>query len=94
MSEMTMLQIVALALSVVEGVKVVVKGFTKSELNEGAKVLVAVLVGAGLAAFAEFAPEAWGRAFPIIAVALAVPGLYSIGKRGGTAIVNGLNGKK
>jgi hypothetical protein len=94
MTEFTMLQIVALALSVVEGVKVVVKGFTGKELNEGAKVLVAVLIGGGLAAFAEFAPDAWGRALPIVMVALAVPGLYSIVKRGGTAVVNGVNGNK
>lgn len=94
MSEVMMLQILALAIASVEGVKVMVNGFVGKELNEGFKVLTALLVGGGFAAFAEFAPEAWERALPIVMLALATPGLYSITKRSGTAVVSVLNGKK
>ena len=78
---------IAFTLAIVEGVKVAYNGFTDKVLNEGAKVVVTVLVGTGLAAVAEFAPDAWLRIVPLLTVGLAAAGLYSIGKRSGSAIL-------
>lgn len=88
MDQTMMLLLVSLAIPMVEGIKVIYSSLTKQELNEGVKVIAGVLVGATLAAVAEFAPDAWVRVMPILMVALAVPGLYSIGKRSGNAVFN------
>ncbi len=91
MDEVTLLQLIAFTIAIVEGVKVAYNGFTGNALNEGVKVVVTVLVGTGLAAVAEFAPDAWVRVVPLLMVGLAAAGLYSIGKRSGNAILK--NGK-
>lgn len=81
MSEMTMLQLVAFTIALVEGVK-------QSKLPAQYYTLSAMVIGGGLAAIAEFAPEIWLRVIPILTVGLAAAGLYSIGKRAGSAIVS------
>lgn len=91
MDEVMMLQLIAFTVAIVEGVKVAYNGFTTKVLNEGVKVVVTVLVGTSLAAVAEFAPDVWPRVVPLLTVGLAAAGLYSIGKRSGSAILN--NGK-
>ena len=93
MDETTIVQLVALTVALVEGLKIVFESFLSRELNPGAKVVLSVVTGAVLASVAEFAPEAWVRVVPILTVGLVAAGLYSLGKRGGTAVVNGLNGK-
>ena len=79
--EATMLQLVALTIAVVEGVK-------QFNLPERVNMVITVLVGSGLAAIAEFAPTAWIRIMPILMVGLAAAGLYSIGKRAGNAVLS------
>ena len=94
MDEVTMLHIVALTIALTEGLKVAYDSLAGKPLNSGIKLVATVLVGAGLAAVAEFAPDAWVRVVPLLTVGLASAGLYSIGKRGGAAVVNGINGNK
>ena len=91
MDQVMMLQLIAFTVAIVEGVKVAYNGFTTKVLNKGVKVVVTVLIGTGLTAVAEFAPDAWLRIVPLLMVGLAAAGLYSIGKRSGNAILK--NGK-
>ena len=91
MDQVTMLQLIAFTVAIVEGVKVAYNGFTDKVLNTGMNVIVSLFVGAGLAAVAEFAPDVWLRVVPLLTVGLAAAGLYSIGKRSGNAILNNGN---
>lgn len=81
MNDTTMLQLVALTIAVVEGIK-------QFGIKNEWKTVITVLIGGGLAAIAEFAPDAWIRILPILTVGLAAAGLYSLGKRSGIAVIN------
>ena len=94
MDEVTMLQLVALTLAIVEGVKVAYNGFTGKVLNKGMKIIVSVLVPVSPNFQDQDPPDVWLRVVPILTVGLAAAGLYSIGKRSGSAVVNSLNGNK
>ena len=81
MDNTNMLQLVALTIAVMEGIK-------QFKIKDEWKTVITVFVGGFLAGIAEFAPDAWIRILPILTVGLAAAGLYSLGKRSGIAVIN------
>lgn len=86
--EPTYAQLVGLTIAVSEGVKRAIEGLTNKELNPGIKLIVTVVIGTILGSAAEFAPEYWERFMPILIIGLVAGGLYSLGKRGGVALLS------
>lgn len=80
MDELTMITLVTLTIAIMEGVK-------QFGLPKRANTVAAVMIGTGLGAIAEYAPDTWIRVAPVLTVGLAAAGLYSLGKRAGTAVL-------
>lgn len=80
MDELTMITLVTLTIAVMEGVK-------QFGLPKQVNMVMTVLIGAGLAAVAEYAPDTWIRVLPVLTVGLASAGLYTLGKRAGSAVL-------